>query len=112
MFLPSKTLLVAAALVATVLYVGDPYAPENADMHAYLPELPDNTDQYLGTLRTSLAKADTALREQTLWEDFTRHELTRDILNWTRQTSSELLAKIRRYREDQQVVADLQALRR
>ena len=89
MFL-SKTLFVPAALVATVLYVGDPYAPENAKLHPYLPPLPENTDAHLDQLRDVVASVDESVRTQTLWRDFVNHELTKDVLAWSSETSARI----------------------
>lgn len=110
MFL-SKTLFVPAALVATVLYVGDPYAPENAKLHPYLPPLPENTDAHLDQLRDVVASVDESVRTQTLWRDFVNHELTQDVLAWSSETSARIGGRVQAYREQQQMLEDLNALR-
>ena len=106
----SKTLVIPAALVATVLYVGDPYAPENARLHPYLPPLPENTDAQLEKLRQVIAQADEKVREQTLWDDFVSHPTTQDLLAWSSSASEHLRGHVSTYREQQQMVQDLRAL--
>lgn len=106
----SKTLVIPAALVATVLYVGDPYAPENSRLHPYLPPLPENTDAHLDKLRQVLAQADEKVREQTLWDDLVSHPATQELLAWSSAASERLRGQVSTYREQQQMVQDLRSL--
>ncbi len=96
-------LIVATALVFSVLYFGDPYAPENKGRLPYLPPAAD--DATIAELKEHSASFLENIDMEGTYQSIANHELTHDMLELLSGLKSSVFRYILEHSEDNELVA-------
>ena len=102
-----KKLLVAALLVLAVLYIGDPYAPENSSLAPYLPPAIDESK--LLAFRDSTSTYIDEIPLEETWTAISEHEVTHQLLETLMALKSYLTNQVFELAKDPDVLAQIES---
>ncbi len=93
-------------LVLAVLYIGDPYSPENASLAPYLPPAIDESK--LLAFRDSTSKYLDEIPLEDTWTALSEHEVTHQLMETFRVLKGYLTDQVFEFAKDPDVLAQIE----